>query len=92
MSVSLSKGGNVSLTNLTGTASPGVSLDGAGSIAMRTSVLGPALELTGISTFGGEGENGATPVPVGRDPVHAGAHRRASRPVRWGCSPSRQPV
>jgi Tfp pilus assembly protein PilN len=41
--------GDVSLTNLTGTASPGVSLDGAGSIAMRTSVLGPALELTGCA-------------------------------------------
>lgn len=41
--------GDISLTNLTGTASPGVSLDGAGSIAMRASVLGPALELSGCA-------------------------------------------
>lgn len=40
---------DISLTNLTGTASPGVSLDGAGSIAMRASVLGPALELSGCA-------------------------------------------
>jgi Tfp pilus assembly protein PilN len=41
--------GDVSLTNLTGTASPGVSVEGAGSVAMRTSVPGPALELTGCA-------------------------------------------
>jgi Tfp pilus assembly protein PilN len=40
---------DVSLTNLTGTASPGVSVDGAGSVAMRTTVPGPALELTGCA-------------------------------------------
>jgi Tfp pilus assembly protein PilN len=41
--------GDVSLTNLTGTASPGVSVDGAGSVAMRASVAGPALELSGCA-------------------------------------------
>jgi Tfp pilus assembly protein PilN len=41
--------GDVSLTNLTGTASPGVSVEGAASVAMRTSVPGPALELTGCA-------------------------------------------
>lgn len=41
--------GDVSLTNLTGTASAGVSVDGAGSVAMRTSVPGPALELAGCA-------------------------------------------
>lgn len=40
---------DVSLTNLTGTASAGVSVDGAGSVAMRASIPGPALELTGCA-------------------------------------------
>ncbi len=38
------------LTNLTGTASAGVSVDGAGSVAMRSTIPGPALELTGCAT------------------------------------------
>ena len=37
------------LTNLTGTASPSVSVDGGGSIALRTTIPGPALELTGCA-------------------------------------------
>ncbi|HEY6731989.1 MAG TPA: PilN domain-containing protein [Solirubrobacterales bacterium] len=41
--------GNVWLTNLTGTASPSVSVEGAGSVSLRTSVLGPALEFTGCA-------------------------------------------
>lgn len=40
---------DVSLNTLTGTASPGVSVEGAGSIAMRASIPGPALELTGCT-------------------------------------------
>ena len=41
---------DVWLTNLTGTASPNVSVDGAGSIALRSTIPGPALELTGCAT------------------------------------------
>jgi type VII secretion effector (TIGR04197 family) len=41
---------DVWLTNLTGTASPNVSVDGAGSIALRSTIPGPALELTGCTT------------------------------------------
>jgi Tfp pilus assembly protein PilN len=40
---------NVWLTNLTGTASPQVSVDGAASIALRTTIPGPALELSGCA-------------------------------------------
>jgi Tfp pilus assembly protein PilN len=42
--------GNVWLTNLTGTASPGVSIDGAASVALRSSAPGPALEINGCAT------------------------------------------
>jgi Tfp pilus assembly protein PilN len=42
--------GNVWLTTLSGTASPSVSLDGGGGAALRTSALGPALELQGCAT------------------------------------------
>lgn len=42
--------GNVWLTNLTGTASPNVSIDGAASVALRSSIPGPALELNGCAT------------------------------------------
>lgn len=41
---------DVSLTNLTGTASPSVAIDGAASISLRTSVPGPALELSGCAS------------------------------------------
>lgn len=41
--------GDVWLTNLTGTASPSVSVNGAASIALRASVPGPALELIGCA-------------------------------------------
>jgi Tfp pilus assembly protein PilN len=41
--------GNVELTNLTGTAKPDVSVNGAASIAMRTTIPGPALELLGCT-------------------------------------------
>jgi Tfp pilus assembly protein PilN len=40
---------DVWLTNLTGTASPSVSVDGATSIALRDTVPGPALALTGCA-------------------------------------------
>jgi Tfp pilus assembly protein PilN len=42
--------GNVWLTNLTGTANPTVSVDGAGSVSLRASVPGPALELSGCAS------------------------------------------
>lgn len=42
--------GNVWLTNLTGTASPTVSVDGAGSVSLRASIPGPALELSGCAS------------------------------------------
>lgn len=42
--------GNVWLTNLTGTASPSVSIDGAASVSLRSSIPGPALELKGCAT------------------------------------------
>lgn len=38
------------LTNLTGTASPKVSVDGSGGIALRSTIPGPALEVTGCAT------------------------------------------
>jgi Tfp pilus assembly protein PilN len=41
---------DVWLTNLTGTANPNVSIDGGGSIALRSTVPGPALELTGCAS------------------------------------------
>lgn len=41
---------DVWLTNLTGTASPSVSIDGAAGIALRGSIPGPALELNGCAT------------------------------------------
>jgi Tfp pilus assembly protein PilN len=41
---------NVWLTNLTGTASPNVSIDGAASVALRGSIPGPALEINGCTT------------------------------------------
>jgi Tfp pilus assembly protein PilN len=41
---------NVWLTNLTGTASPNVSIDGAASVSLRSSIAGPALELKGCTT------------------------------------------
>jgi Tfp pilus assembly protein PilN len=42
--------GDVWLTNLTGTASPQVSVEGAGSVGLRSTILGPALELTGCAS------------------------------------------
>jgi Tfp pilus assembly protein PilN len=42
--------GDVWLTNLTGTAAPGVSVEGASSIGLRSEAAGPALELTGCGT------------------------------------------
>jgi Tfp pilus assembly protein PilN len=41
---------NVWLTNLTGTANPSVSVNGAASVALRDSVPGPALEILGCAT------------------------------------------
>jgi Tfp pilus assembly protein PilN len=41
---------DVWLTNLTGTASPSVSVDGAGGIALRSTIPGPALEITGCAS------------------------------------------
>lgn len=41
---------NVWLTNLTGTATPAVSVDGAASVSLRADVPGPALELVGCAT------------------------------------------
>ena len=40
---------DVWLTNLTGTGSPSVSVEGSGGISLRTSIPGPALELTGCA-------------------------------------------
>ncbi len=42
--------GDVWLTNLTGTASPSVSLDGSASVSLRAAAPGPALELNGCTT------------------------------------------
>lgn len=42
--------GNVLLTNLSGTASPTSSVAGGGSSSMRSSIGGPALELSGCAT------------------------------------------
>lgn len=42
--------GNVWLTNLTGTVSPNISIDGAASVALRSSIPGPALEINGCTT------------------------------------------
>jgi Tfp pilus assembly protein PilN len=39
--------GDVWLTNLTATATPGVSVEGAGGAALRSSIPGPALEIAG---------------------------------------------
>jgi type IV pilus assembly protein PilN len=41
---------SVWLTNLTGTASPSVSVNGAAGIGLRSSIPGPALELLGCAT------------------------------------------
>jgi Tfp pilus assembly protein PilN len=41
---------SVWLTNLSGTASPAVSVSGAASIALRSSIQGPALELVGCAS------------------------------------------
>jgi Tfp pilus assembly protein PilN len=41
---------NVWLTNLTGTANPSVSVNGAAGIGLRSSIPGPALELLGCAT------------------------------------------
>lgn len=41
---------NVWLTNLTGTASPGVTVEGSTSTELRASVAGPALEMTGCAS------------------------------------------
>jgi Tfp pilus assembly protein PilN len=41
--------GNVWLTNLTGTASPDVTISGGSSISLRSGVSGPALEITGCA-------------------------------------------
>jgi Tfp pilus assembly protein PilN len=41
---------DVWLTNLTGTASPGVTVDGSTSTSLRESVSGPALEMTGCAS------------------------------------------
>ena len=40
---------NVWLTNLTGTASPEVAINGGGSISLRSGISGPALEITGCA-------------------------------------------
>ncbi len=42
--------GDVWLTNLTGTASPSVSVDGSGSVGLRSTIPGPALELNGCAS------------------------------------------
>jgi Tfp pilus assembly protein PilN len=42
--------GDVWLTNLTGTASPGVSVEGAATASLRDSVAGPALAMTGCTS------------------------------------------
>jgi Tfp pilus assembly protein PilN len=48
---------DIQLTNLTGTAGPEVSVNGAASVALRTSAPGPALEMTGCAN-GQEGVAG----------------------------------
>ena len=48
---------DIQLTNLTGTAGPEVSVNGAASVALRTSAAGPALEMTGCAN-GQEGVAG----------------------------------
>jgi Tfp pilus assembly protein PilN len=42
--------GDVWLTNLTGTAAAGVSVEGSASVALRGAIPGPALELTGCAS------------------------------------------
>jgi Tfp pilus assembly protein PilN len=42
--------GDIWLTNLTGTASPGVTVEGSTSTSLRASVAGPALEMTGCAS------------------------------------------
>ncbi len=42
--------GDVWLTNLTGTASPAVAIEGGGGISLRSSISGPALEISGCAT------------------------------------------
>jgi Tfp pilus assembly protein PilN len=42
--------GDVWLTNLTGTASPGVSIEGGASVSLRSGIGGPALEMTGCAS------------------------------------------
>jgi Tfp pilus assembly protein PilN len=41
--------GDVWLTNLAGTVGPGVSVEGSGGIALRSSIPGPALEISGCA-------------------------------------------
>lgn len=41
--------GDVWLTNLTGTAGPGISVEGSGGASLRSSIPGPALEMTGCA-------------------------------------------
>ncbi|HVY78494.1 MAG TPA: PilN domain-containing protein [Solirubrobacterales bacterium] len=42
--------GDVWLTNLSGTASPGVSVEGSSGISLRSGIAGPALEMTGCAS------------------------------------------
>lgn len=42
--------GDVWLTNLTATASPGVTVEGGASVSLRSGVAGPALEMTGCAS------------------------------------------
>lgn len=42
--------GDVWLTNLTGTASPSVSVNGSGGVGLRSTIPGPALELIGCAS------------------------------------------
>jgi Tfp pilus assembly protein PilN len=42
--------GDVWLTNLTGTASPGVAVEGAANVSLRSTVAGPALEVSGCAS------------------------------------------
>jgi Tfp pilus assembly protein PilN len=42
--------GNVWLTNLTGTASPNVAIEGGAGISLRSSISGPALEIVGCAS------------------------------------------
>lgn len=41
---------DVWLTNLTGTAAPGVSVEGAASVGLRSGIAGPALEMSGCAS------------------------------------------